>query len=185
MLWLMSIEAAYPASVATAARAVGALVPAASPPMGAIAVQVDGETVTLPVRIYAAEVASATVAALSPDERLVLHCLYTRHHDGFVRARHLDPVLAADAAWAVPFVVHLIGEYVLEIVQTIAGRLDLGPASADRTRYGEFVRGNRRYVQTVASRVVSYWNCYHRARCPQLAAYPGAVLMGRLRAAAG
>jgi hypothetical protein len=180
----MSMVAAFPASAAAAARAVAALLPAAHRPMGAIAVQVEGEAVTLPARIYAPEVASAAVAALLPAERLVLHCLFTRHHDGFVRARHLDAVLAADAPWAVPFVVHLVGEYVVEIVQTIAERLDLGPAGADRARYGQFVNANRSYMETTASRVASYWHCYHRAGYPRLAEYPGAVLIDRLRAAA-
>jgi hypothetical protein len=179
-----TVVGAFPASVATAARAVAALVSEAARPASVIEVQVEGQTVTLPGRIYAPERDGATVAALPPAERLVLHCLYTRHHDGFVRARHLDAVLAADAPWAVPFVVQLIGEYVLAIVQTIEARLDLGPASADRARYREFTRGNGRYLETVSSRVVSYWNCYHRAAYPRLATYPGAVLIARLRAAA-
>jgi hypothetical protein len=39
-------------------------------------------------------------------------------------------------------------------------------------------------METTASRVVSYWNCYYRRAYPRFATYPGAVLIARLRAAA-
>jgi hypothetical protein len=178
------LTAAFPRSLLPIADVVARLVPTAIEPIGAIAVEVDGEVVTLPGRIYAPEVPTATVAALAPAEALALHCLYTRHHDGFIRAHHLEPVLTSDAPWAVPFVVQLIGEYVVEIVATIARTLDLGPTSADRERYGRFITANPRYFEATASRVVSYWDCYHRDQYPRLAEYPGSILIARLRAAA-
>lgn len=38
-----------------------------------------------------------------------MHRLYTRHHDGHVRQRHLARIIEVTDSWIVPFVVQLIG----------------------------------------------------------------------------
>ena len=50
-------------------------------------------------------------------------CLGTRHHDGHLREACLRQLLLQERAWTVPFVVHLCGEYVLEIVEVIGAAL--------------------------------------------------------------
>lgn len=46
---------------------------------------VTGERVDIPYRIYNPEPAAEVADALPAIERDVLACLYTRHHDGYVR----------------------------------------------------------------------------------------------------
>ena len=54
-------------------------------------VTIDGETVTIPDRIYNEEPRDST--ALTERQCDVLGCLYTRHNDGFVRQRHARAAL--------------------------------------------------------------------------------------------
>ena len=94
--------------------------------------------------------------------------------------------------WVVPYVVALIGEYVIEILVTIQDRLDLvAPDSPDRRRYGRFVIENPEFFERVTRRVTSYWNCYYRFDFPvarprdgRFATYPGFQLIDELRIAA-
>ena len=69
---------------------VGSLMPP-SPlePARPFVVSVDGEVLTIPYRIYGPELGADGVAALSETQRTLVHCLYTRHHDGRIRQRHL------------------------------------------------------------------------------------------------
>ncbi|MBK9034505.1 MAG: hypothetical protein IPL61_25105 [Myxococcales bacterium] len=176
---------AFPGYLRGSARAAAAMVTTVHASMGTIAVVVEGDEVTLPGRIYAHEPSAEALAACPATARAMVHCLYTRHHNGFVRARHLDHVLACDAPWAAPFVVQLVGEYVLPIVETIAARLDLadlhGPVAA---RYGRFIAANRRFAAATVARTISYWNCYYRRAYARVTTYPGRMVMARLQEAA-
>ena len=46
-----------------------------------------------------------------------------RHSDGHVREECLLQIVAVDRPWLAPFVVQLLGEYVIEIVEVIAATL--------------------------------------------------------------
>jgi hypothetical protein len=159
-------------------------------------VSVNGEQVCLPQRI-----------TLPPEPQLgagngngngneveptILGCLATRHHDGFVRQRAVTRLLGATETWVVPYVVRLVGEYVLEIVETIAAGLDLRPGTPTRRRYGEFAAANPAALQLTRQRAISYWNAYHRdrfpVRCPgptdRWPTYPAFPLLDTLHRAA-
>lgn len=71
--------------------------------------------------------------------------------------------------WVVPFVVQLIGEYVVEIVEAAAATV-ISEASA--AEFAGFVRENPAFIATTRRRVVSYWDCYYRSRFPTLESYP-------------
>ena len=139
----------------------------------------------IPYRIYNAEPRRWKTVALGGDARDALACLFTRHHDGHVRQRHLRRIVGLAHAWVTPFVVQLIGEYVVEILLDIRNGLrDLDvKGSPQRVQYGAFVARNPAFVDLMAQRVVSYWNCYYRDRYPALADYPGVALVSSLRRA--
>lgn len=128
-----------------------------------------GEALRIPARIYAPEPATVLLSRLSVTERRVVQCLYTRHHDGRVRQRYLEALLSSDEAWAAPFVVQLLGEYVLEILQV----LDRGRNDLVRPAFAGFVAENPAFMILTRQRVVSYWNCYYRHRFPKRPDYPG------------
>jgi hypothetical protein len=132
---------------------------------------VEGEPVTIPERLY---VGSST--HLVGGDPLIA-CLFTRHHDGFVRQRALERVIPLETPWALPFIVRLVGEYVIEIVEQIDDRLS--ELSVDHLR--AFVEANPQFLRLTRARVVSYWNCYYR-NTPRKE-YAGFRLIDRIEAA--
>lgn len=112
---------------------------------------VVGEQIWLPYRLY-----NPPVALDGHDtQQTIIRCLYTRHHDGHVRQRAVEGLLAAEEPWVVPFVLRLVGEYVIEIIESIAAGVDLSDA-ATRERYGEFVAANPAFMTLTHQRATSY-----------------------------
>lgn len=139
-------------------------------------VSVADQVVEIPYRVYGPEPRNTCVDAFSPREALILHCLYSRHHDGFVRQRHLYPLLEVQKEWVVPFVLHLLGEYVLEIIRVLQENIRALRSAA----YVKFAEQNPEFVRRTKSRIVSYWNCYHRPEVPHFCEYPGFLVAEEL-----
>ena len=95
-------------------NAVAMIPPAEHDAAGGFVVRVGDESVVIPQRIYNPEPLANVTDAWHGLERELVGCLYTRHHDGHVRERHLRSVIQLGYPWVVPFVVQLIGEYVVE-----------------------------------------------------------------------
>jgi len=184
---MTAFAAAFPSSLHDDVDYVTRVMPPATlPPHGSFTVAVGREDVVIPGRIYNREPPPSAFAALSDNQATILHCLYTRHHDGFVRQRHAQEVLASDLPWTTPFVVQLVGEYVLEIIVAIAAALrDLDtPGSTLRKRYGRFLAANPAFMELTSQRVISYWNAYYRFDYPRIYDYPAAALLASFRDAA-
>lgn len=179
------LTAAFPVEFADDAEAVLAVMPPSRfAPHDSFAVVVQGEPVSIPSRIYNSEPPAKAVQLLSPRQRQLLHCLYSRHHDGRVRQRHLAELVASTDPWVVPFVVRLVGEYVLEILVDICEalrRLDAPGMGA----YGQFIVDNPAFFARTQRQVVSYWSCYHREGVhASFRGYPGNTALDFLRSAA-
>lgn len=140
-------------------------------------VVLDGEVLAFPTRIYHGVLPADTsfVMSLSP---VVTACAYTRHHDGHVRQRALRMLLDGPCAlqpWAVPYVVKLVDEYVVEIVDDVATFLtevDV-QGSPQQRAYGRVLAQNPEMLRLLRARATSYWDCYYRRRHPRLEDYPG------------
>jgi hypothetical protein len=182
----LAILPAFPAALAADVRAVAQTLPHAGlQPAGVFSVWIHGEPLSILYRLYNPEPADDLSDRLSAVQTKVLHCLYTRHHDGHVRQRHLSQIIDATDPWIVPFVVQLIGEYVLDIVVTIKqGLADLDhPGTPHHQAYGRFAAANPDFLFLTSQRVASYWNCYYRNRFPHRY-YPGRILIDSLQDAA-
>lgn len=137
-----------------------------------------GQALAIPNRIYLPEPGSAGGQG---DEQLVRACLYTRHHDGFVRERQLQHLLGAEAPiWVLPFVVRLLGEYVIEIVERIAAQAD-GATSPSAI---EFASENTQFLHLTRQRAASAWACYYRSRFRRFSEYPAARVLHAMQRAA-
>ncbi|AMJ65567.1 hypothetical protein [Hymenobacter sp. PAMC 26628] len=125
---------------------------------------VNGYQVRVPYRVYFAEPSLATFAteeALTHRQRSILHCIYLRHHNGFVRQRRLELLLAGPVeALAMPFVFSLLGDYVKEILEVLEANLTLELLNG----YVGLIRENPRFWQRTQGRVASYWDVYYRGR---------------------
>jgi hypothetical protein len=165
---------AFPTRLRSDAAAVADVMPATTSGFRqAFTVTTEGEPVTIPERIYHPEPKS--FEALTETQQLMLHCVYTRHHDGFVRQRHLQAILASGEDWVAPFVVRLVGEYVLPIVEDIHAALVTG--RGEHENLSRFAAENPSFVDLTGQRAVSYWDAYHRQEYPHRDDYPGIVAL--------
>jgi hypothetical protein len=93
-------------------------------------------------------------------EQDVLACIYSTHHDGVVRAQSINRLIESRHDWALPYLLNLVSDYVVEITELIdyrADRIDIEIAH-------QFAASNHRYVSRIADRVLSYWSLWHRVR---------------------
>jgi hypothetical protein len=120
-------------------------------------VRIGSEEISILGRIYHRE-PSQGLSDLTQLQKRIVSSLYTRHHDGFVRERHVGQILEADHPWIPVFVLQLLGEYVIQIGQTIANRVATLPQETYRT----FAHANPDYMSALRSRIVSYWSEYYR-----------------------
>lgn len=146
-------------------------------PSAPFEVQQDGRLLRIPVRTYYRREQLLACAGLAGDAGAIALCLGTRHHDGHLREHCVAQLLLQQRAWTAPFVVHLCGEYVLEIVERIGAALPAWNAQA----LARYLRENPAYVATLERRTVSYWSCYYRHRYPVWDDYPGRRAMAALR----
>jgi hypothetical protein len=144
---------------------------------------VDGELLRIPDRIYESAPPMELIATYEADARLMAHCALTRHHDGYVRQAHLQQIIDVDRSWVAPYVLALLGEYVLEIVHDVhAGLREVAaPGSWQRARYVRCARENPGFMELNRQRAMSYWDCYHRGRYRTFADYPAAQTLEMLQ----
>jgi len=131
-------------------------------------VNTHGETLHIPYRISSPVVTENDVAALSDAPREILACLYTRHHDGFVRQMYVPQLVPSTAEWVAPFVLQLLGEYVVEIALIIERHVETIPKES----YRLFAAENPEFMRLTKQRIHSYHACYYRGRFPLLREYP-------------
>ncbi len=116
------------------------------------------------------------IASSTDDTRDLALCLGTRHCDGYIREECLRQIVALERAWAVPFIVQLVGEYVIEIVELIATAVP----RMNPEHLSEFAAANPEFMETTRRRATSYWDCYHRSRFKRLQTYPGIVALNSI-----
>ncbi|MGW2331547.1 hypothetical protein ACWC5C_38155 [Streptomyces sp. NPDC001700] len=181
------LAGAFPSRLVHDVRAVLAVMPEPQHPRTSpFSVDVSGETVSIPSRIYNDEPSADAEHQLTATQLRIPHCLYSRHSDGMIRQRHLEQIVRSGEPSVVPFVVQLVGEYVVEILDAIrSGIANVAtPRSAQRLLYGEFIARNPSFFARTERRVVSYWSRYHRREYPAFGAYPGCLVLELLRVTA-
>lgn len=129
---------------------------------------VKGEELSIPYRVYLLEPEPDRISTLSNFQRLLLSAVLSRSSNGYIREKCVRELLQSDEPWIPPFVLQLLGEYVLEIIRVVEDH----SAVLTRTEYRRFVEENPAFFQLLKQRIASYWNCYYRAMFPQLTDYP-------------
>jgi hypothetical protein len=167
----IELTLSFPASMRTDAFAALSIFPESPHRSETFQVWIEGEIVSIPQRIYHDPIQIDT-RRLSVTQRELAHALLTRHADGFVRQSSLSNILSTQGIWIPPFVVQLVGEYVIEIAADIQSAL----SRLDRAQYGSFIRANPVFLAKTRRRATSYWNCYYRHRC-EWKNYPGKQIL--------
>lgn len=134
-------------------------------------VNIRGKLLIIPERIYYNELSQSQVYSLTEQQQIILACLFTRHHNGFVREENLRKIihLSKQYTWIIPYLIRLTGEYVIEILQVIKSNLE----EINKEEIIEFIVDNPKFYNTIESRVLSYWNCYYRNKYPSKEDYIG------------
>lgn len=120
------------------------------------AVQVACQTILIPARLHFESDRLALTAM--DDEWRFARALQTRSNDGFERQRALRDLLEYPPTWAAPFILTLVGEYIIEILQDISNAMT---PEMEQT-LSAFIVQNKAFWNTIKSRVASYWNVYYR-----------------------
>lgn len=119
-------------------------------------ISINGEPVNIPWRIYSPE--PELLPEISDLQRTIVACLYTRHHNGFIREKYLSDLFRPSYSWVPPFLLQLVGEYVLEIIELI----DRHISDLDISVCKRFANENKKFVALTRARAISYWDCYYR-----------------------
>ncbi|WP_152446892.1 hypothetical protein [Janthinobacterium sp. HH01] len=145
-----------------------------------ISVRLAAENLSIPYRVYYDKQQLLNCANSSGSVALIALCLGTRHYDGYLRELCLRRLLLVEESWIAPFVIQLLGEYVIEVVQPIHERFLDGVEK----KYQDFFCENVKYCEYLVCRAVSYWNEYYRGRFPKHKDYPAVKALAALQSAA-
>lgn len=140
---------------------------------GSTFVQIGNNDVYIPKRLH---FTGLNAKSTLNDLPLGAKALLTRSTNGFLREIALKEIVGVQQLWVPPFVTILMGEYVIEIVEHIANSME----NLDRALYRNFVRENRKLMQTLRQRAASYWDCYYRQNYSDLNSYPAMALLREL-----
>ena len=136
------------------------------------------ETIQIPVRTYLNVPANKQFSNFPLTQQQMLRCIYTRHHDGFIRQSMLQALLEHPLDYFVfPYLFQLMGEYVVEILEIIEPHLN----QSNQKLQIQFISENPRYFRTIESRIVSYWNEYYRLQYPDFKDYVGYKILFKLK----
>ncbi len=140
---------------------------------GTIEIAYWQEKLNLPSRVYLDEVPEVKIETLTKQQRWLLYCLYTRHHNGYIREKYVQRLQEeqADTDWVLLYLIELTGEYVREILERIEPILERWPEE----NLCSFLQANDVYMTRIECRIISYWNIYQRTSYPLLgdSAYVG------------
>lgn len=121
-------------------------------------ITIKKEIIKIPSRIYIDENIFENPTNLSNNQSEIISCLLTRHHNGFVREKYLKKIINSNNYWTKPFILQLIGEYVIEILEVIYQNLDQNNIQSLK----ELIEENPVFWNKTMSRVITYWDCYYR-----------------------
>lgn len=115
--------------------------------------------IEFPYRMYLIDITDTEYGKLNQVQKQILCCIYTRNCDGYIREKYLRKMMDMPfEQWAIPFIVKLCDEYVLEIIEVIYNKLK----QRDNTDIRHFCWINKTSINKSYSRMISYWNEYYR-----------------------
>ena len=123
---------------------------------------VKGDSISFPYRVYYQDVFEKEVGRFSPIQQLIYHCIFSRHHNGFTRQKHIDAILLLDEIpyWIFPYILKVCDEYVVEILESVY--TNLYERNNDDLKI--FCHENIELFCLSYARMVSYWNEFYRCR---------------------
>ncbi len=120
-----------------------------------------GSVYTFPYRMYYVDIQDDIVNRLNKFQKMILHCIYSRSCNGYVRQKHIQSLLLMDYAdWTIPYIVKPCDEYIVEILEMTYQLLK----DQDTSLIKEFCLENAHAFCRSYARMISYWNEFYRDR---------------------
>ncbi len=133
----------------------------------------DDNVIKFPYRIYYNDNSDEFIYSLNEQQKMIVHCIYSRSCDGFVRQKHINSLLLMDYEdWSIPYIVKICDEYVLEILEMTYEILK----DQDTERIKKFCLQNNVSFCKSYNRMISYWNEYYRYKNNNIQQYIGRKL---------
>ena len=139
-------------------------------------VSVCEEIVSIPYRLHFSS--KLPDSELMETTHIMGKCLESRSNDGFQRQRAAQALMQEVQPWSAPFIIALIGEYVVEILRDLHDGLTPEAFSI----LADFVHANPTYWHITQQRVASYWNASYRSQFTRTE-YAGFKLLNSLNRA--
>lgn len=120
------------------------------------------ERIKIPYRIYLNDSLSNYTKEFNEIQEIILHCIFSRSYDGYVREKHIGYLLESSLPeWVLPYIIKVCDEYVIQILETVYDVLK----ERDCAKLREICRLNLDYFKLGYCRMISYWNEYYRGDC--------------------
>ena len=133
----------------------------------------NGDIVNFPYRIYCTDIPDDTLSHIDLSQQMILHCIFSRSDNGFVRQKHLQALLEKDYPdWVIPYIVKPCDEYVVEILEMTFNML----TCRDTQKIKEFCLENADSFCYSYDRMTSYWNEFYRDKKCKFQHYIGKKL---------
>ena len=139
-----------------------------------INILLNGEKINIPYRIYFDE--PKDIIELNSNQEIILNCLYSRHHNGFIRQKCIEKLLENKNYWITPFFVQLFGEYIYKMMEIFNVYLNKNMDNCIK-----FFSENNNYWKKIESKVSSYWDAYYRKECPKYNKYLGKEIINKIK----
>lgn len=133
---------------------------------------IDNEFLSIPYRIYCEEPNQDDENILTNKQKIILNCIYSRHHNGYIRHKRLKEI-SSNEYWITPFKIQLLGEYVYEIIEELYLQLN----DLNLENYQNLIIENPSFFLKIESKVISYWNEYYRIRFTNYNEYLGSKIL--------
>jgi len=129
--------------------------------------------IKIPYRMYFVDIDETGTENLTEIQKEILYCIYTRSSNGYIREKYLKELLKLNFDyWAIPFIVKLCDEYVIEILEVIYENIK----DRDNHDIQIFCLENKSVINKSYSRMISYWNEFYRNREVNFHRYVGRKL---------
>jgi hypothetical protein len=126
-------------------------------------INLEKNVLTIPSRIYTDSSQLNRLGKLTSKQEEMVHCLYSRHHNGHIRERCLKEFIASDNYFTAPYILQLLGEYVIEIIEIIY----INRSKINHDNLVTYILENPVHYEKTKQRVYSYWDAYYRRAFPK------------------
>lgn len=127
----------------------------------------------LPGQVYFYEPTIEDMYSLTERQQTILHCIYSRSHDGYMREKHITAILSTDLPeWTLPYIVKVCEESVIDILKVVYASLE----GKDTEQIKQFCANNYESFYQSYNRMISYWNAFYRNDCYEYKDYIGRKL---------